>query len=297
MEFKAFDKIEQLKKVFMHITQKIHGTNAQILIYPVYKDGKAPDGGSSEEVSHYDLICGSRNRWIYPGDDNYGFAAHVHAHKGEFIAKLGPGRHYGEWAGLGINSGEGMADKVFLLFDFWRYPPERPLPPKCGTVPLLYSGPLDLAKIEEVMNDLKTNGSKLVPGFMRPEGVVISTMGTRFKKVFQAEEAAWKRPDENYQKIKQTETNDVFEKFGHLFQPIRLEKLLSKDEKYVREFPQSLPRVVNDYFADLIAEGQITGSEGELKGIRKMIGNELFKFCRSFIEEKGQNFDTTEASP
>ena len=32
MEFKAFPKIESLRKIEMTITQKIHGTNAQIFI-------------------------------------------------------------------------------------------------------------------------------------------------------------------------------------------------------------------------------------------------------------------------
>lgn len=309
MEFKAFPKIEKFGKVFMQITQKIHGTNAQVFIfedrrtinmvpasatlaevqdlYPNLKIELSPYSQDQSCVIEVftNLICGSRTRWIYPGDDNYGFAAFVHSHREEFIAKLGLGQHFGEWAGLGINSGEGMTDKKFVLFDFWKYPPERQLPPGCVVVPVLYNGPMNLEKIEEVMQDLKTNGSKLAPGFMRPEGIVILAMGTRYKKVFDAEETAWKQGDSNAKKIKEDESQKVQLQYGHLFQPIRLEKIVSKDERYTREFPKSMPQIADAYWDDLVAEGQVTGSEGELKGIRKMIGSELFKFVRIFMEK------------
>jgi hypothetical protein len=273
MEFKAFPKIERIGKVNMAITQKIHGTNAQVFIYP-------------DESGTLQLLCGSRTRWIYPGDDNYGFAAHVHAHKEEFIRKLGPGQHFGEWAGLGINSGEGLDEKVFVLFDFWKYPPERELPPKTTVVPVLYQGPMDLGVIETVMAELKANGSRLAPGFMRPEGVVITAMGTRYKKVFDAEETAWKKGDEKYAAKKQAERDANFVDYSHLLQPIRLEKLLSRDERYIKNFPKSLKDIANDYFDDLIAEGQITGSEGEINGIRKAASGQVFKFIRESVQSK-----------
>lgn len=173
MDFKPFPKIDNINKAYMHITQKIHGTNAQVFIYP-------------NESGELQLLCGSRTRWITPENDNYGFAAFVHQHKQEFIDKLGVGQHFGEWAGLGINSGEGLNYKVFVLFDFWKYPADRPLPPGCVVVPVLYKGAMNLAMVEEAMNELKTNGSKLAPGFMRPEGVVTMIMGVRYKKMFEA---------------------------------------------------------------------------------------------------------------
>jgi hypothetical protein len=309
MEFKAFPKIENMGKVFMQITQKIHGTNAQVFIYPetrvleVIRPGtmtleearlKYPNSdislapATSDETwiveKSLQLICGSRTRWIYPGDDNYGFAAFVHSHKEEFIQKLGPGQHFGEWAGLRINSGEGLDHKVFVLFDFWKYPPERPLPPGCVVVPVLYQGKMDLAKIDEVMEDLKTNGSKLAPGFMRPEGVVVMAMGVRYKKVFKAEETAWKKGDEKYAAQKQAEKDANFVDYSHLCQPIRLEKLLSRDERHLTAYPRSLPHIVDFYFEDLIAEGQITGSDEFIKGIRKQASGQIFQFVRELIE-------------
>lgn len=289
MEFKAFEKINRINKVEMQITQKIHGTNAQVFIIEHEKVDPTNLGELIEvDGKYYELRCGSRTRWIYPGDDNYGFATFVHQHKEEFIRKLGVGQHFGEWAGLGINSGEGLDKKVFVLFDFWKYPPERPLPPGCVVVPVLYQGPFDLGKIEEVMAELKANGSRLCPGFMRPEGIVIGTMGHRLKKVFEAEETQWKKGDEKAKAIKQEQVNVALTMYGHLFQPIRMEKLLSRDERYIREFPASLPSLCKDYVDDLIAEGQIVGDEGQVKAVRKAIGSELFKFAKECVSKQGQ---------
>ena len=288
MEFKAFPKIENIRKMEMVITQKIHGTNAQIYIQERLFNldfDKSIGTHVNPNVflvdgKYYELRCGSRSRWIYPGDDNYGFAAFVHQHKEEFIRKLGPGQHFGEWAGPGVNSGEGLTQKLFVLFDWWKYPAERELPPQTTVVPVLYKGEFSLEAIEQTMNDLKTQGSKLVPGFMRPEGVVISVLGTRLKKVFDAEETQWKKPSQV--KAERVEGPDV----SHLFQPIRLEKLLSKDEKYLRDYPKSLPTICSDYVADLIEEGQIVGDEDQKKAVRKAMGEQLFGFVKQFISER-----------
>ena len=171
MEFKSFNEIKKINTATITITQKIHGTNAQILIY-------------QKEDGSLDLCTGSRTRWIAPGDDNFGFAEFVYANKQEFIDKLGVGRWFGEWAGPGINSGEGLSEKTFFLFDFMKVE-GKPLPPRTQTVPLLYKGPFEQQAIDAAMEDLKTNGSKLFPGFMRPEGVVIQLLGSgvRYKKV------------------------------------------------------------------------------------------------------------------
>lgn len=272
--FESFPDIKKLGAAALFITQKIHGSNAQIFIF-------------QQEDGSLDLACGSRSRWVAPGNDNYGFAEMVYANKQEFIDKLGPGRHYGEWAGPGINSGEGLKVKTFILFDHWKYPPERPLPPNTIIVPVLYSGAFDMSKVEECMDDLRKNGSKLVPGFMAPEGIVVRIKGERYKVVFQAEEAKWKgHKDENYEKIKTDQQAKALEQFGHLLQPIRLEKLLSRDEKYVKDYPKTMGLIVKDYFDDLLKEDQVTGTEAEIQGIRKQLGGNLFKFVQSVVEKQ-----------
>lgn len=303
MEFKAFSEIKNISKAEMSITQKIHGTNAHILIeevktpvgqsstldtleevqalYPGKKIELAPFSDDTNTVLEVktEVRAASRTRFIYPGDDNYGFAQYVESNKAEIIEKLGFGRHDGEWAGPGINSGEGLSQKTFVLFNYWEYPPERPLPPQMVVVPLLYKGKLDTNKVEEVMADLKTNGSKLAPGFMRPEGVVITVMGGRLKRVFEAEETQWKKP--SGVKAEKVAGPDV----SHLLQPVRMEKLLSRDEKYVRDYPKSLPVLCSDYVADLVKEGQIVGDEDQIAAQRKALGSQLFAFAKEMVKK------------
>ena len=300
MEFKAFNKIPALDKVEMTITQKIHGSNAQVVIAKecsLEADGeliRLPNGnlgikdGIEVDGERYVVRAGSRNRWISVGDDNYGFAAFVEAYKEEFIRKLGVGQHFGEWCGIGINSGEGLNQKAFVLFDWWKYPSERELPPQTTVVPVLYNGTFDFEKIEEVMLDLKTNGSKLCPGFMRPEGVVISVMGHRLKKVFEAEETKWTGGCDKAKTLRENNKTPDFSKYAYLLQPLRMEKLLSRDEKYLREYPASLPQICADYVADLTAEGEISGDESEVKMVRKALGGELFKFAKECVSKQVQ---------
>lgn len=277
LEFRGFGKVEHLDGACMVVTQKIHGTNAQVVILEVLnQSGFQPDGSSYAEVDDrtYFIRAGSRTRWLSPEDDNYGFAAFVDKHKEEFIRKLGVGQHFGEWAGPGINSGEGLEQRTFVLFDPSRYPEGQPLPPQTVVVPVLYDGKFDLKVIDTVMNELKANGSKLKPGFMRPEGVVVNVLGQRLKKVFEAEETMWKGPSKV--KAPRVEGLDV----SYLLQPIRLEKLVSRDERYLTEFPRSLAKLCSDYVADLIAEDQILGDEDQVKAIRKALGSELFRFIK-----------------
>ena len=293
MEFKAFEKIPRFQNITMQVTQKIHGTNAAIHIQCLGDNTPSNQVQALQTHSMYMLIDGtwyqlktqSRNKFIIPGDDNYGFASFVFANAKEFIKKLGEGIHYGEWAGPGINSGEGLKEKTFVLFDFWKYPPERPLPPQTVVVPVLYEGPFDGFYIERVELDLKVGGSKLVPGFMRPEGVVVTVLGKRLKRVFEPEETKWKRPDDSYKPKKEK----VPFQYDHLLQPIRLEKLLSKDEKYLKEYPISLPKICQDYVADLILEDQIVGDGDQIKIVKKALGLELFKFVKYQIALQEEN--------
>lgn len=266
MEFKSFPKIQALHKAKMSITQKLHGKNAQVYIY------------LDENTGNLDLKCGSRTRWINPIDDNYGFAKFVHENKDEFINKLGEGHHFGEWIGQGINSGEGTNERIFVLFYWWKFPPEKPLPPRTSVVPLLYNGDINFDKIYEAMNDLKENGSKLVNGFMRVEGIVIDLNGTKYKKVFNPEETQWQNNKSNKDKKVKT-ISDVYE---DLLQPIRLEKLLSKDERYLKNFPRTILNIANDYINDLIEENQITQDKFEDNKFK--IRKDVCIFLKEFIE-------------
>lgn len=146
------------------VTEKIDGTNGQIFI--------AEDGVT--------MLVGSRTRWITPADDNYGFAAWAENNKQELL-KLGPGSHFGEWWGAGIQRRYGMGEKVFSLFNTQRWTPknlcftasQEPPPLCCRVVPVLYCGPFSQAIIEECLVHLAEQGSVAAPGFMDPEGIVV----------------------------------------------------------------------------------------------------------------------------
>lgn len=178
-DFESFPKIPRLKNSLMRITEKIDGTNAQILIPG---DPNAP------------IQAGSRNRWISPNTegnkqlDNYGFAAWVYENEA-MLRRLGPGRHFGEWWGAGIGPRRyGMDTKVFSLFNVARFAksglPEG-LPPSVRTVPLLYEGPVDYRVVDECRQRLISEGSMAAPGFMNPEGMVIEIGPFRYKDIIE----------------------------------------------------------------------------------------------------------------
>ncbi len=63
----------------------------------------------------------SRTKIITPKEDNYGFAGWVERHADELKELLGPGYHYGEWWGNGIQRKYNMERKVFSLFNVGRW--------------------------------------------------------------------------------------------------------------------------------------------------------------------------------
>lgn len=267
MEFKSFNKILHIGKLYMSITQKIHGSNAQIYI-------KKNDDGK------FELRAGSRNKWLTVDDDNYRFAKFCEENKEELIEKLGEGRHFGEWAGNGINTGEGLQEKIFVLFD-WRRFAGKNLPNRVTIVPLLYRGNLSLDAINIAMEVLKEKGSWLVPGYMKPEGIVIEIDGQFYKNVFDEEETKWN------EKTKSISTNKEEVDISHLLQPIRLEKLLSRDENYLVNYPKTLGSICRDYVNDLEAEGQfISKTEDDLKVEKKALSRQLFYFIKSICNTR-----------
>ncbi len=253
--------------MFMSVTQKLHGSNAQLLIYP-------------DENGDMQLKAGSRSRWLEPGKntDNYGFADFIYNNKQDIMDKLGEGRHYGEWCGPGINYGEGLTQKKLILFN-WRRWKEKELPENFGTVPVLYTGKLSIDMVESVMEELKTNGSRLTPGFMKPEGVVVEIDGTFYKKVFELEDIPWKQTEKKERVI--ISDDEIL----HLLQPNRLKKLLSRDEQYLIDYPVSISRICADYVADLVDEKQFPDNEEEADALKKKLGRFVFKFVKTIINE------------
>lgn len=270
--FKAFSKIDKFNTPGMMITQKIHGTNA---VFCIYKD----------ENNELKIKAGSRSRWLSIGDDNFGFCKFIMDNAQEFIEKFEEGYHYGEWAGPGINSGEGLTEKTLVLFCPGRYSRIEQLPKNVMIVPVLEYTRFSEQTIKETFDKLKNTGSQLVPGFMRPEGIVIETFGNRYKMVFSPEETGWTKGE----KEKQSRIDSLTDiDIDYLLQPIRLEKLLSRDERYLRSYPESLRDICSDYTKDLIEENQIQSeTEDEKKVILKALGRKIFKFIKMEIEKNG----------
>jgi hypothetical protein len=155
-EFKEFGKIPRFNREVV-ITEKIDGTNAQVF---VQDDGL--------------VRAGSRKRWLTPGSDNFGFCAWVNEHADE-LRKLGPGRHYGEWWGPGIQREYGMAERRFSLFNVAKWGDDAIRPACCHVVPVLWRGYIGMAgmALGHALDILRHEGSQASPGFMRPEGIVI----------------------------------------------------------------------------------------------------------------------------
>jgi hypothetical protein len=189
--FQPFPKLARLSRGCV-ITEKLDGTNAQVYIVdPDTLENEAYEDvmqtAPLEIVDGLYIYAGSRTRLITPGKltDNYGFAGWVYEHANE-LAKLGEGRHFGEWYGQGIQRNYGLNERRFALFDTSRWPEQRPRPSCVDVVPVLHSGEFETVAINSAMTMLKINGSKAVPGFMNPEGIVVyhQASRTQFKKTF-----------------------------------------------------------------------------------------------------------------
>lgn len=167
--FVAYGKTPRLFRDVI-LTEKIDGTNALVFI---------DDSGG--------IFAGSRARWITPEADNYGFARWVDGNKAELL-KLGPGRHFGEWWGAGIQRGYGLKEKRFSLFNVGRWATSDATQPGifefdegattqgpscCYVVPALWRGVLDTSHVKDVAACLRIGGSVAAPGFMNPEGVIV----------------------------------------------------------------------------------------------------------------------------
>lgn len=168
IEFEPFPKIARLSREVI-ITEKIDGTNACIVI--------GEDG--------LDIRYQSRNRFITPIDDNYGFAKWCENNREELL-KLGPGRHFGEWWGQGIQRGYGLKEKRFSLFNTTRWSDDNIRPACCHVVPTIYRGIWYTGCECDAMDTLLC-GSIAAPGYTNPEGIILyhTHANVLFKKTFE----------------------------------------------------------------------------------------------------------------
>ena len=164
LDFEGFPKITRFFEQDVIVTEKIDGTNGIIKLYY--------DTVESEELQ---MAVGSRNRWITPEKDNYGFAKWCERNKEELLS-LGEGTHYGEWWGNGIQRRYGMDKKVFSLFNTHRWSDELGARPECcDVVPVTYQGTLTPELLESLNGDLPHSiaAEKYGVKFNNPEGRMI----------------------------------------------------------------------------------------------------------------------------
>lgn len=196
-DYPAFGKIPRLNREVVW-TEKIDGTNGLISIEekPFGESSEVEDSADwfeasgitcvippSTPVNDQDLMpeyeywvrAGSRNRWLTGQQDNYGFAQWVRENALVLADILGPGLHYGEWWGQGIQRRYDRDRKIFSLFNVrrWEWVRNDGEAQAIGldVVPLL--GVTIGFDDTMPLNKLAVNGGSFAaPGFKMPEGVV-----------------------------------------------------------------------------------------------------------------------------
>jgi hypothetical protein len=204
LAFEEFPKIPRLKREVV-ITEKVDGANGQITFFELADEALLSAAtadpfclrvipGATDGDTALGLYVGSRNRWCRPekGLDNFGIASWVLDNLEDLI-KLGPGRHFGEWYGLGIQRGYDLPNKRFALFNVARWNPQNPNKPTCcEVVPILARG--EQIDDDAVMQALNDEGSVMVPGYRHPEGIIVFHTASRqmYKRTFAQDGGKWK---------------------------------------------------------------------------------------------------------
>ena len=189
IEFQAWPKTPRLFRDIV-ITEKVDGTNSAIIISePMPKDEPADENALytiERDGLYYDVAAQSRKRLITPGKttDNFGFAKFVQENAEKLFDLLGPGRHFGEWWGHGIqgryndNAIGGKNMRGFALFNVekhdglyeWFHGGDFDV--LVEAMPVLYRGPFSEGAIRDILNEMKVNGSMVSP-FNKAEGIVV----------------------------------------------------------------------------------------------------------------------------
>lgn len=263
-EFRPWPDIKRFEGIHVQITEKLDGSNGCIVI------------------TEDNIYAQSRNRILTLDSDNYEFARFVEEQKLELREILGTGFHYGEWYGCGIGTKYGMTERRFALFDVHRWKDNPNLPNRIDVVPVLYDGIYTENIIEKILNDLKENGSKMIIGWMKPEGIVIyfPQFGRRLKRVFKQEEVAWRGVKKEKVQGERVDHWDIANKY---LQPERLKKLLIRDERYILDYPVTLPVIVREYIKDL--EKEIENIDKiKLYSVKKVVFNWVKEIYETILE-------------
>lgn len=217
LKFKEWPKTARLNRN-MIVTEKIDGTNAAVRVVPVEllaATGHGLHGGMEPGDQHEQHVlvessngrfvlvgAQSRKKLITPGKqtDNYGFAQFVFDNAQTFADVLGEGIHFGEWYGPGIQKNpwpQGFEGKRFMLFNVtrWGAPETRELLKssfngQVEVATVIYEGPFDVTRVNNLVLALKDDGSWHVPGMSKPEGVIVfnEAAGINFKVTLEKDE-------------------------------------------------------------------------------------------------------------
>lgn len=199
IEFQEWPKIARLNRDII-ITEKIDGTNGAIVIEEIGLGVPGWEDPSHKVVlvdgKYYVVGAQSRKRIITRDADNFGFAKWVYDNAHALATVLGPGRHFGEWWGHGIQRGYGCqpGDRTFSLFNVKRWDSQYDMdtwPMGLSIVPALYWGPYSQDAIETALQDLREGGSFALFGFKQPEGIVVyhTAANEMFKVTLENDEA------------------------------------------------------------------------------------------------------------
>lgn len=194
VEFQPWPKTSRFFRDIV-ITEKIDGTNAAVqivksdnLTHWKHEDGTRsffdpqPLDGVMYGGEHYVVYAQSRNKLIFPGQDNYGFAGWVQRNAAALVEHLGEGTHFGEWWGSGIQRGYGLTkgEKHFSLFNTHRFENiQADSNDLVRCVPVMWQGSMSEKQIKACLDNLQEHGSQSSPGFERPEGICIYHTASR----------------------------------------------------------------------------------------------------------------------
>jgi hypothetical protein len=178
-QFEAWPKIPRHKGVNVIISEKFDGTNSAVII----------SGGAV-------IGCQSRNRLITPENDNFGFARWAHDNS-DTLSGLGDGRHFGEWAGPGIQKNpHNLSEKTFFLFNTSRY--DDVFQYGCSVVPVLFAGEIEKNTVSQVMSLLSESAK--AAGY-KAEGIIIYHVATRSLEKVTFENSGGKWAEANTTKL------------------------------------------------------------------------------------------------
>lgn len=161
------------------VTEKLDGINGAVIVERLDEDISVDNINNSfmhnttGELFIFDVSAQTRSRLVYPGEDSTGFAHWVAERADQLAVDLGvspvdgsPAHHFGEFMKKGLKAPK------FYLFNTGRWAGVEFNTPDLDVVPVLYEGDYYEGLAEEVLEDLRKNGSRVHPG-IPAEGVCI----------------------------------------------------------------------------------------------------------------------------